>query len=68
MAKWICKVTAHPEGQRRITLPKGLVESQNWRGVRYMVLEESPEGVMIRRLIDGESLKTYNKDASPGAD
>lgn len=68
MAKWVCKVTADPKGQRRITIPKGLVESQNWRGVRYMVLEESPKGVTIRRFVDAESLKTYNKDDSPGED
>lgn len=68
MAKWICKISNHPTGQKRITLPKGLVESQNWKCVRYMVLDESPEGVILRRFVDGESLKGYDKDDSALSD
>ena len=68
MAKWICKVTAHPEGQRRMTLPKGLVELMDWRGVRYVVLEDVHDGILIRRFKDGESLQSYKKDDSTLSD
>ena len=61
MAMWICKVGSSTMGQYRLTLPVGLIALKKWQGVRYVVLEESPEGVTIRRFKDGESLKSYEK-------
>ena len=63
MPKWICKVSGSG-GQRRITLPKGLIDFRAWFDLKYVILEDDGEGlVTIREFIDGQSLKNEDSGA-----
>ena len=61
MPKWICKVT-RSGAQHRLTLPRGLLKDMRWDDVRVVTLQTKGEtGILIRRFIDGESLKDEGK-------
>ena len=68
MPKWICKVTKSG-GQRRITIPRGLIEFRAWFDARYVMLEDDGENpVTIKEFIHGESLKNDSKRNQTGSD
>ena len=61
MAKWVCKVTKSG-GQHRLTIPKGLIKESGWVDIRFVTIEWIGSAAFImRRLIDGESLKDEGK-------
>ena len=67
MPKYICKVSHHM-GQFRLTIPKALVASMGWEDVKYMLIKEvSMSAVMMRRFVDGESLKSNHADDPAGS-
>jgi hypothetical protein len=67
MPKWICKVT-ESGGQRRLTLPKGLLKDREWLDVKVVILEpQGGEEIRIRRFIDAESLKNEGSRNKPGS-
>ncbi len=65
MAKWICKVTTSG-GQHRLTIPKGLIKESGWAGTQFVTIEWIGSSAFImRRFIDGESLKNEGKGDKP---
>jgi len=57
MPKYFTKLSKSG-GQFRLTIPKALIEVLDWEGVEFVILEDhSPGVVLIRRFIDGESLR-----------
>ncbi len=68
MPKHFCKVS-HYMGQFRITIPKHLVESMQWGDVAYVIVKEfHADTLLIRRFVDGESLKGDAPKDRPGPD
>ena len=68
MPKHLTKISKFG-GQHRLTIPKLLIDEMKWKGVEYVFLE--PHGkydVLIRRFIDGESLRTDRKADPDGKD
>lgn len=58
MPKWICKINTK-EKQFRVTIPKLLIDAKMWWGTRCVLIEEGAgDSFIIRRFIDGESLKS----------
>lgn len=58
MDRYICKVEKSGKGFR-INVPRQVVIDGCWADVAYVLLEPLPGGkIMIRRFVDGESLKT----------
>lgn len=58
MAKYIAKITKSG-GQDRLTIPTGLRELLAWQDVKYVTMEaQDDNSIVIRRFIDGESLKS----------
>lgn len=43
MARWICKSTGK-QGQKRFTIPKGLVDKMGWTAADIFELRETGEG------------------------
>jgi len=57
MAKHIVKVQVGPTNAR-INLPRGVLTLKGWCDVRYVIIEDHHEDILvIRRFIDDESLK-----------
>ena len=55
--KHLVKVSWH-KNQCRVTLPKSLVDEMQWRKVDYVIIEGiRPDGILVRRFVDVESLK-----------
>jgi len=68
MPKHLSKISSFG-GQHRLTIPKLLIEEMKWKGVEYVFLERlGKDDIMIRRFIDGESLKTNSKADPDGQD
>ena len=57
MSKYVVKVERGPTNNR-INLPREVLRKKGWLGVRFVIIEDHHEDVLIvRRLIDDESLK-----------
>ena len=57
MTKYVVKLSKFG-GQFRLTLPRLLVEVLDWEDVEFVILEDHSTGVvMVRRFIDGQSLR-----------
>ena len=55
--------------QLRINIPKMVVRGLEWEGVSHFVLVENKDKtLMVRRFIDGESLKSQRDKGKPGPD
>jgi len=68
MPKHLSKISSFG-GQYRLTIPKLLIKEMKWKGVEYVFLERlGKDDIMIRRFIDGESLRTERKKDRDGAD
>jgi bifunctional DNA-binding transcriptional regulator/antitoxin component of YhaV-PrlF toxin-antitoxin module len=65
MPKWVVKVNRSGE-QRRITLPKGLLEEQGWMKARVLVLCSRGDMVVMEevRVGDGETGGDVTGDSS----
>jgi len=58
MPKYFSKLSKFG-GQFRLTIPRALVAEMGWEDVEFVIIKEYPPGVMlVRRFIDGESLRT----------
>lgn len=68
MPKHLTKISKFG-GQYRLTIPKLLIDEAKWKDVEYVFLERHGKyDVMIRRFIDGESLRTDSKATPDGED
>jgi len=57
MSKYIVKVQ-HGPTNNRINLPREALRQKGWLDVRYVIIEDHHEDVLIiRRLLDGESIE-----------
>ena len=57
MEKFI-RTVRHDKGGFRVSIPRKLVLSKMWGGVSHVLVEDAgPDKIIIRRLIDGKSLK-----------
>jgi len=57
MSKHIVKVQ-HGPTNTRINLPREVLRQKGWLDVRFVIIEDHHEDILIiRRLLDGESLK-----------
>jgi len=68
MAKHLTKISKFG-GQYRLTIPVLLIDEMKWKDVEYVFLERiNKDDIMIRRFIDGESLRTERKTDPDGQD
>jgi len=68
MPKHLTKISKFG-GQYRLTIPKLLIGEMKWGSVVYVFLEpHGKDDIMIRRFIDGESLRTDRKADPDGQD
>jgi len=68
MAKHLTKISKFG-GQYRLTIPVLLIDEMKWKDVEYVFLERvNKDDIMIRRFIDGESLRTKRKEHRHGSD
>jgi len=68
MPKHLTKISKFG-GQYRLTIPKLLINEMDWKGVDYVILEGlGKKSIMIRRFIDGESLRSDRKADPDGQD
>lgn len=68
MAKHIATVCWAGQ-QMRITVPKLAVRGLKWETARYLLMEERADGtLLVRRLLNGEGLKTSSKTDKDGSD
>lgn len=57
MPKHLTKISKFG-GQHRLTIPRLLIKEMKWQGVVYVFLErQGTDDIIIRRFIDGESLR-----------
>jgi len=60
MAKYVVKVERGPTNTR-INIPRELLRQKGWLDVRYVLIEDHHDDILlIRRFLDGESLKGKN--------